>query len=80
MQEKGMRVGKLLYLKAKRHFVLKPVMAAIALKKTRPDTQPLVADGWAGAVMRVFPLFDSIITEGRTNGRTKPLTELRVRN
>ena len=49
-------------------------------KKTRPDTRPPVADGWAGAEMRVFPLFDSIITDGRTDGRTKPLIELRVRN
>ena len=29
-------------------------------KKTRPDTRPIpVADGWAGAEMRIFPLFDS---------------------
>ena len=26
---------------------------------TRPDTRPPVADGWAGADMRVFLLFDS---------------------
>ena len=49
-------------------------------KQTRPDTRPPVADGWAGAEMRVFTLFDSIITDGRTDRRTKPLIELRVRN
>ena len=28
-------------------------------KKTRPDTRPIpVADGWAGAEMRDFTLFD----------------------
>ena len=27
-------------------------------KQTRPDTRQSVADGWAGADMRVFPLFD----------------------
>ena len=32
-------------------------------KETRPDTQPPVADGWAGADMRVFPLFDSTISQ-----------------
>ena len=55
---------------------------------TRPDTRPPVADGWAGADMRVFPLFDPIITDGwtggptdgSTNGRTKLLIELCVRN
>ena len=37
-------------------------------KKTRPDTGPIpVANGWAGAVMRFFSLFDSITM---TNGRT----------
>ena len=53
-------------------------------KKTRPVTRPPVADGWAGAEMRVFTLSNSIITDRRTNGptdqRTKPLIELRVRN
>ena len=52
--------------------------------KTMPDTRQPVADGWAGAEMRVFPLFDSIITDQRTDRRTdrrtKPLIELRVRN
>ena len=54
--------------------------------KTRPDTRPIpVADGWAGAEMRVFTLFDSCSrtdqqTDGRTDGRTKALIELRVRN
>ena len=58
---------------------------SLGLKKTRPDTRPPVADGWAGAEMRVFPLFDSITSTDRptdrpTDGRTKPLIELRVRN
>ena len=44
-------------------------------KKTRPDTRPIpVADGWAGAEMRVFPLFDSSVmdrpTDQPTNRRT----------
>ena len=29
----------------------------------RPDTRPPVADGWAGAEMRVFPLFKSSVTD-----------------
>ena len=53
-------------------------------QRTRPDTRPSVADGWAGAEMRVFPLLDSMVTDGPTNqwtdGRTKPLIELRVRD
>ena len=51
---------------------------------TRPDTWPPVADGWAGAEMSVFPLFNSSVTDRRTNqptdGRTKSLIELRVLN
>ena len=58
-------------------------------KTTRPDTRQIsVADGWAGAEMRVFTFSNSIITDGgadgrtngRADGRTKPLIELRVRN
>ena len=76
--------------------VSKPYMAHLKKKTfivTRPDTRPPVADGWAGAEMRVFPLFDSITSTDRptnqptdrptdqpTDGRTKPLIELRVRN
>ena len=38
------------------------------IEKTRPDTRPIpVADGWAGAEMRVFTLFDSC---SRTYRRT----------
>ena len=37
-------------------------------KKTRPDTRPPVADGLAGAEMRVFPFFDSWVTDQRTDG------------
>ena len=39
--------------------------------KTRPDTRPSVADGWAGAEMRVFPLFNSSVTDGPTDRPTK---------
>ena len=55
-------------------------------RKTRPDTRPIpVADGWAGAELRVFTLFDSCSrtngrTDGRTDGRTKPLIESLVRD
>ena len=37
-----------------------------------------VADGWAGADMRVLPF--SARADGRTNGRTKPPIESRVRD
>ena len=38
---------------------------------TRPDTQPIpVADWWAGAVMRVFTLSNSITTDQQTDQRT----------
>ena len=48
---------------------------------TRPDTRPPVADRWAVAEMRVFTLFDLCSrTDGPTDGQTKPLIELRVRN
>ena len=40
----------------------------VLLKVTRPDTRPIpVADGWAGAEMCVFTLFDSC---SRTDGLT----------
>ena len=43
---------------------------------TRPDTRPPVANVWAGAVMRVFTLFDSWSrTDGRTNGPTNGPTD-----
>ena len=43
---------------------------------TRPDTRPIpVADGWAEAELRVFPLFDSSVTDRPTDWRTKPLIE-----
>ena len=49
--------------------------------KSGPDTRPIpVADGWAGAEMRVFTLSNSITTDGRTDGGTKPLIKLCVRN
>ena len=49
--------------------------------KIRPDTRPSVADGWAAAEMRVFPLFNSMVTHGPmdrptdrpTDERTKPV-------
>ena len=44
--------------------------------RTRPDTRPIpVADGWAGADMRVFTLSNSIITDQRTDGRTDGRTD-----
>ena len=39
-----------------------------AREELRPDTRPPVADRWAGAEMCIF---DSIITNGRTDGRTE---------
>ena len=43
-----------------------------SLEITWPDTLPIpVADGWAGAEMHVFALFDSYSrTDGPTDGRT----------
>ena len=65
-------------------------MYPLVSSKTRPDTRPIpVADGWAGAEMRVVTLFDSCsrtdgrtdgLTDQRTNGPTKALIELHVRN
>ena len=57
----------------------------MSLIETRSDIRPPVADGLAGVEKRVFPLFDSIIMDQRTDaqptdGWTKPLIELRVRN
>ena len=46
--------------------------------KTRPDTRPSVADGWAGVEMRVFPLFNSIIMDRRTDRRTNGPTDQRT--
>ena len=45
------------------------------MKATRPDTRPSVADGWAGAEMRVFPLFDSMVTDGPTDRPTDRRTD-----
>ena len=58
-----------------------PIKTALAVG-TRLDTRPIpVADGWAGAEIRVFTLSNSItMTNGPTDGRTKPLIELRVHN
>ena len=44
--------------------------------QTRPDTRPIpVADGWAGAEMHVFTLFDLCSrTDGRIDGRTNRRT------
>ena len=45
-------------------------------RKTRPDTRPIpVADRWAGAEMRVFTLFDLIVTDGPTDGGTDGRTD-----
>ena len=36
--------------------------------KTRPDTRPIsVSDGWAGAEIPIFPLFDSSVTDQPTD-------------
>ena len=48
--------------------------------KTRPDTRPSVADGWAGAEMHVFTLFDSIVTEGNARFHTFRLDRYRRTN
>ena len=50
------------------------------MKKDRKEGEQPVADGWAGAEMRVFPLFDSSVTNRRTDGWTKPLIESLVRD
>ena len=43
---------------------------------TKEDTWPIpVADGWAGAEMRVFALSNSIITDRRTDGPTDQRTD-----
>ena len=49
------------------------------MRVTRPDTRPSVADGWAGAEMRVFPLFNSITTDRPTEQPTNRPTKS-VRN
>ena len=51
------------------------VMQKTARNSTRPDTRPSVADGWAGAEMRVFTLFDSIVMDGPTDQRTDGRTD-----
>ena len=43
--------------------------------KTRLDTRPPVADGWAGAEMRIFPLFSSSMTDQPTNRPTNGRTD-----
>ena len=42
---------------------------------TRPDTRPPVVDGWAGAEMRVFPLFNSSVTDQPTDQPTNQPTD-----
>ena len=39
------------------------------------STRPSVADGWAGAEMRVFPLFNSITTDRPTDQPTDQRTD-----
>ena len=41
----------------------------IEKKKTRLDIRPPVADGWAGAEMRLLPLFDSITSTDQPTDR-----------
>ena len=47
----------------------------VKYERTRPDTRPSVADGWAEAEVRVFPIFDWIITDQRTDRRTDRRTD-----
>ena len=55
------------------------VLEVVSTKvETRPDTRPSVADGWAGAEMRVFPLFDLMVTDGPMDRRTDRPTDLRT--
>ena len=52
------------------------------LNTTRPDTRPPVANGWEERKC-AFSHFSTRAhqrTDGRKDGRTKPLIELRVRN
>ena len=55
--------------KKKEHFDKMNMLEREGNRKTRPDTWPPVADGWAGAEMRVFTLSNSIITDGPTDQR-----------
>ena len=50
----------------------------VILKETRPDTRPPVADGWAWAEMRVFPLFNSSVTDRPTDRPTDRRTDGRT--
>ena len=44
--------------------------------QTRPDTRPIpVADGWAGAEMRVFTVSNLITTDQRTDRRMDQWTD-----
>ena len=48
-------------------------------KQTRPDTRPIpVADGWAGAEMRIFTLSNSITTDQPINQPTDRPTDQRT--
>ena len=53
-------------------------------KKENKCNKAVYTDGWAGAEMRVFPLFNSSVTDQPTDRptdrRTKPHIELRVSN
>ena len=44
-----------------------PLITLVSGKGTRPDTGPPVADGWAGAEMRVIPLFNWSVTDQPTD-------------
>ena len=48
---------------------LEALMASVS-EKTRPDKRPSVADRWAGAETRDFPLSNSITTDQPTKQRT----------
>ena len=45
------------------------------IRKTRSNTRPIIADGWAGAEMRVFTLSNLIIMDGPMDQRTDGWTD-----
>ena len=56
-------------------FLEAKILSVETVTKTRPDTQPIpVADGWAGAEMRVFAL-SQLDHHGPTDRPTKQPTD-----
>ena len=79
MRDGNKREKEIMRERKKKHYERKLKTKKSRMKKTRPDTRPPVADGWAGAEMRDLPLFDSMVTDqwtdGRTDGRTDGWTD-----